>query len=342
MMTNFNDFLSPLLEISGKSAKIDQIRKMIQQVSTSEINVIITGESGTGKEIAARCLHNQSKRKDKPFVPVNCGAIPTDLLESELFGHEKGAFTGAISSRIGRFELANGGTIFLDEIGDMPLPMQVKLLRVIQEKVFERVGSNKSTKVDVRIIAATHRNLEDEIAKGTFREDLFYRLNVFPIEMPSLKSRVEDLPIIISDLLIRFKAEYGANIKITEDAIETLKKCDWNGNIRELSNLIERLIVLYPNQIIDIAHLPEKYRSSTNSIDDPVGLKNSLLTETVMVRSTMQDQKVNLKDMLSEIELSYIKEALDNSNGIVSHAAEQLGMRRTTLVEKMKKYNINK
>ncbi len=328
------------VEISGMSDKIVHLKKIVHQVSTTDVNVLITGESGTGKEIVGRLIHSLSNRKDKPFVPVNCGAIPTDLLESELFGHEKGAFTGAITARMGRFELAHGGTLFLDEIGDMPLAMQVKILRALQEKVIERVGSNKSIKIDVRIIAATHRNLEEEIIKGTFREDLYYRLNVFPIEMPSLRERLEDIPYLVNDLIKKFKEESGNEIKLSQRAIDSLKNGRWNGNIRELSNLIERLIVLYPNQIVDKEQLPEKYQFDTQS--DSAILKNSQLSEVVMVNHLSAQNNVNLKEMLYDIELKFIKEALDNTKGIVSHAAEKLGMRRTTLIEKMKKFNIVK
>ncbi len=339
-MTDDTNSVCQSVDISGSSAKITQLKKIVQQVSTTEANVMITGESGTGKEIVGRLIHSLSNRKHKPFVPVNCGAIPTDLLETELFGHEKGAFTGAITSRMGRFELAQGGTIFLDEIGDMPLAMQVKILRVLQEKVIERVGSNKSIKVDVRIIAATHRNLEEEIIKGNFREDLYYRLNVFPIEMPSLRERSEDIPALINDLIAKFKENTGSEIKLTSHAMDSLKKCKWNGNIRELSNLIERLIVLYPNQTVDFEHLPAKYQSLQGAI--PAELKNSQMTETVIVNQSIDHHEVNLREMLHHIELKYIKDALDKTNGIVSHAAEKLGMRRTTLIEKMKKFNIAK
>ncbi len=330
------------VEISGASRSIQLIKKMLSQAAQTEVSVMITGESGTGKEIAARFLHCHSKRKDKPFIPVNCGAIPTDLLESELFGHEKGAFTGAISLRIGRFELANGGTIFLDEIGDMPLAMQVKLLRVIQEKVIERVGSNKSIKTDVRIIAATHRNLEEEIKKGSFREDLFYRLNVFPIEMPRLQDRQEDIPSIIADLTLKLEAEIGSSVAFTESAIQSLIKHEWPGNIRELANLIERLIVLYPNQTVDYQQLPVKYQLLVEQKVAQAIPKYMEMTETVMVNPQSVQENINLKDMLYNIELSYIKDALNKTNGVVSHAAEKLGMRRTTLVEKMKKFQICK
>lgn len=331
------------VEISGSSHTISHIKKMLSQAALTEVSVMITGESGTGKEIAARFLHLHSKRKDKPFIPVNCGAIPTDLLESELFGHEKGAFTGAISARIGRFELANGGTIFLDEIGDMPLAMQVKILRVIQEKVLERVGSNKSIKTDVRIIAATHRNLEEEIKNGRFREDLYYRLNVFPIEMPHLRERSEDIPDIIADLTQKLQQEIGSGIELTQAAIRSLMKCEWQGNIRELANLIERLIVLYPDQKVDYQQLPAKYQqmSEQNKVD--VIPKYLEMTETVMVTpQAIASENINLKDILYQIELTYIQEALNKANGVVSHAAEKLGMRRTTLVEKMKKFQIAK
>ncbi|MFO7603997.1 MAG: sigma-54 dependent transcriptional regulator, partial [Gammaproteobacteria bacterium] len=225
----------------GNSRGIRSVRKLIEQVADSEANVLILGDSGTGKEVVARNLHYYSSRRDKPFVPVNCGAIPADLLESELFGHEKGAFTGAISSRQGRFELAEGGTLFLDEIGDMQLNMQVKLLRVIQERIFERVGSNKSNKTNVRIIAATHRDLEEEIAEGRFREDLYYRLNVFPIEMPPLRERVEDLPLLINELVTRLEHEQRGSVRLTPMATAALCQYPWPGNVRELSNLIERL-----------------------------------------------------------------------------------------------------
>lgn len=329
------------VEISGSSQTIKLIKKMLSQAALTEVSVMITGESGTGKEIAARFLHCHSKRADKPFIPVNCGAIPTDLLESELFGHEKGAFTGAISTRIGRFELANGGTIFLDEIGDMPLAMQVKLLRVIQEKVIERVGSNKSIKTDVRIIAATHRNLEEEIKKGTFREDLFYRLNVFPIEMPRLRDRLEDIPGIVVDLTQKLRAEIGSGIEFTPEALRSLAQCEWHGNIRELANLIERLIVLYPNQTVDYHELPAKYQAN---MENKAKVPSSKFTEMseVVLANPQAEHAINLKEMLYHIELSYIKEALHKANGVVSHAAENLGMRRTTLVEKMKKFQLSK
>ena len=234
----------------GTSRAITKVRELMGQVADKDVNVLITGESGTGKEVIARNLHFHSYRRHKPFVPVNCGAIPAELLESELFGHEKGAFTGAISERQGRFELAKGGTLFLDEIGDMPLHMQVKILRVLQERTFERVGGRKEIKADVRIIAATHRNLEEEIEEGRFREDLFYRLNVFPIEMPPLRERSEDIPLLINELFVRNETEKRGSIRLDPAALLALCQYAWPGNVRELVNLVERLTILYPYDII--------------------------------------------------------------------------------------------
>ncbi|TVP53687.1 MAG: sigma-54-dependent Fis family transcriptional regulator, partial [Halomonadaceae bacterium] len=211
----------------GTSRSVQQVRQLMSQVADKEVSVLITGESGTGKEVVARNLHYHSRRRDKPFVPVNCGAIPAELLESELFGHEKGAFTGAISSRAGRFELAEGGTLFLDEIGDMPLNMQVKILRVLQERTFERVGGNKTQHADVRIVAATHKHLEDMIEEGNFREDLYYRLNVFPIEMPALRERVEDIPLLINELIARMETEKRGSMRLNSAAIMSLCRHDW-------------------------------------------------------------------------------------------------------------------
>lgn len=219
----------------GNSDSIRQVRRLIEQVANTEASVLLLGESGTGKEVVARNIHALSSRHSKPFIPINCGAIPAELLESELFGHEKGAFTGAITSRQGRFELANGGTLFLDEIGDMPLAMQVKLLRVLQERCFERVGSNRSVEVNVRIIAATHRNLEQAIEEGKFREDLFYRLNVFPIDMPPLRARREDLPLLVNELIARIEGENRPSVRIMPGALEALSRYQWPGNVRGFS-----------------------------------------------------------------------------------------------------------
>jgi len=339
----------------GVSEPVSKVRELIEQVADSDANVLILGDSGSGKEVVARNLHFHSDRKDKPFVPVNCGAIPPDLLESELFGHEKGAFTGAISARQGRFELANGGTLFLDEIGDMPLPMQVKLLRVIQERVFERVGSNKSIKADVRIVAATHRNLESEIAEGRFREDLFYRLNVFPIEMPSLSQRVEDIPLLLEELIVRMENNKRGSVRLTTAAISALQQYDWPGNVRELSNLVERLLIMFPNGVVDVHHLPEKYRHGIN-VTSPVTRSNEMgadknsdvenvathIVEKMNADNILPSEGIDLKAHLLSLESNLIKQALDDANGVVAHAAQRLNMRRTTLVEKMRKYGLQR
>ena len=340
----------------GVGQSVAKVRQLIEQVANTEANVLILGDSGTGKEVVARNLHYHSDRKDKPFVPINCGAIPPELLESELFGHEKGAFTGAISARQGRFELANGGTLFLDEIGDMPLAMQVKLLRVIQERVFERVGSNKSIKADVRVIAATHRNLENEITEGRFREDLFYRLNVFPIEMPSLSQRVEDIPLLLEELIIRMENNKRGSVRLTAAAISALQQYKWPGNVRELSNLVERLLIMFPNGVVDVHDLPEKYCQgvdvlaptiplSSKSVNDNLELQQRVVSN-IINKATSQnlfpEEGIDLKAHLLELESNLIQQALDESKGVVAHAAQRLNMRRTTLVEKMRKYGLQR
>jgi sigma-54 dependent transcriptional regulator, flagellar regulatory protein len=338
----------------GESPSIHRVRNLIQKVADSEANVLILGESGTGKEVVARNIHYLSARRGRGFVPINCGAIPGDLLESELFGHEKGAFTGAISTRQGRFELAEGGTLFLDEIGDMSLPMQVKLLRVLQERTFERVGSNKSMSADVRIVAATHRNLEDGIRAGTFREDLFYRLNVFPIEMPPLRERAEDVPLLVDELVARIEHEKRATVRLTPHAIEVLCQYEWPGNVRELANLVERLAILHPNGMVDVVDLPEKFRSDVvvpvvlaNRQEVPdgqwteqPGVRNGRLLPTTDV--CLPPEGLDLKSHLSDLEVNLIKQALEEANGVVAHAANLLKMRRTTLVEKMRKYGLHR
>ncbi len=325
----------------GKSQVIEDLRQIVQRVANSDVNVLVLGESGTGKEVVARCLHQLSDRCQGPFVPVNCGAIPSELLESELFGHEKGAFTGAVAARKGRFEMAMGGTIFLDEIGDMPLAMQVKLLRVLQERCFERVGSNKSIQIDVRVVAATHRNLEQAVADGSFREDLYYRLNVFPIEMPALRQRVGDLPLLINDISLRLQEHYQARVQFTSKALEALSQHAWPGNIRELCNLLERLMVLLPDGIIDASDLPSKYRGDATLAEVKLEeIEGTHVQEPLTF--DLPNQGVNLKEMLVDTELALIKHALQINDGVVARAADYLTMRRTTLVEKMRKYNIKR
>ncbi len=331
----------------GSSRKIKVVRQLMEQVAGSGATVLILGESGTGKEVIARNIHYYSKRRDKPFVPINCGAIPPDLLESELFGHEKGAFTGAISARQGRFEMAEGGTLFLDEIGDMPLAMQVKLLRVLQERCFERVGSTKTIKTDVRIIAATHRQLEELITEGSFREDLYYRLNVFPIESPPLKDRVEDIPLLINELISRIEHEKRGSVRLSTGAVMALCQFAWPGNVRELANLIERLAILHPFGLVEPHDLPEKYRPENGNATAPVFADR---IEAMMAPDLTQEpgearlprDGINLKEHLSHMEVNLIRQALQEADGVVAHAAKLLTMRRTTLVEKLRKYGLQR
>lgn len=333
----------------GSSRSVQTVREMMAQVADKEVTVLITGESGTGKEVVARNLHYNSHRRHKPFVPVNCGAIPAELIESELFGHEKGAFTGAISSRAGRFEMAEGGTLFLDEIGDLPLAMQVKLLRVLQERTFERVGGTKTYSSDVRIIAATHRNLEDMIEKGEFREDLFYRLNVFPIEMPALRERHEDIPLLLNELVSRLENEKRGSIRFNSAAIMSLVRHDWPGNVREMANLIERLVIMHPYGVIGVQELPLKYRH-VDELDEEIVPRSVMDSIEPHQTSSVQDQTsallpvngLDLKEYLTELEKSLIQQALDDAQGVVARAAEKLHIRRTTLVEKMRKYDLNR
>lgn len=333
----------------GSSRAIAHVRHLIDQVANTDANVLILGESGTGKEITAQTIHSHSDRHQQPFVPINCGAIPADLLESELFGHEKGAFTGAISTRKGRFELANNGTLFLDEIGDMPLAMQVKLLRVLQERKFERIGSNQSIDVNVRIIAATHRNLEKEIKEGRFREDLYYRLNVFPIEIPALRERSEDIPLLINELSARLEASGRPTARLMLDAVQGLCQYDWPGNIRELANMVERLSILYPNGVVDYQALPAKYKGARlleNVVAAPVSRASNsddIISQTANASASslhLSDQGIDLKEHLTKMEVALITQALEESDWIVARAASCLKVRRTTLVEKMRKYGL--
>lgn len=285
----------------GRSESLCLVRRLIEQVAPTDANVLILGESGTGKEVVARAIHDLSARAKKPFVPVNCGAIPGELLESELFGHEKGAFTGAITTREGRFELAEGGTLFLDEIGDMPFQMQVKLLRVLQERKFNRVGSNKVINANVRVIAATHQNLEKMVAENRFREDLFYRLNVFPIETPPLRERADDVPVLIQELVNRHGKDSDTTIRFTQRAMLLLMQNQWKGNVRELSNLVERLLILHPNEVVDIGDLPAKYRGVDVS-NDPQAEREALLeafTNTGSFRAVDEDLDINLDEPIS-------------------------------------------
>ncbi|KUJ71637.1 sigma-54-dependent Fis family transcriptional regulator [Thiomicrospira sp. WB1] len=367
---------TPLASLVGDGQAMQQVKTLIQQVAHTDATVLILGESGTGKEVVAQALHAVSNRKERPFVPINCGAIPGELLESELFGHEKGAFTGAITARKGRFELAEKGSIFLDEIGDMPLPMQVKLLRVLQERMYERVGGNKSFECDVRVIAATHRQLEDNIEEGTFREDLFYRLNVFPIEMPALRERPEDIPALLDFMFAKMRDQQRPIPDMTEEALIALQHYHWPGNVRELGNLAERLSILFPDTSVGYDDLPEKYQVD---ISESTGLKTPVpnvsepgsqpetevekatelpeepqasqvetpknaVSDINMTVETMEpdlSSGLNLKSYLVDMEVQLIQKALAETEGNVSQAAKLLQTNRTTLVEKIRKFNLN-
>ncbi len=345
----------------GDSNAMDKVRHLIRQVAPHDTTVLLRGESGTGKEMAARTIHEASNRRSGPFVAINCGAIPSELLESELFGHEKGAFTGAIATRKGRFELAEGGTLFLDEIGDMSLPMQVKLLRVLQERAYEKVGSNVTQKCDVRIIAATHRNLEQAIGPGgTFREDLYYRLNVFPIELPALRERADDLALLIFDLGARL-ARRGLQAPVmSEDAMNALCRHNWPGNVRELANLVELLAVLHQNGTVHANDLPGRYRNEGEGVvPAPMSAVASMIenaipalpalhggaamreaSELVDTSAVLAEDGVDLRDHLAAIEISLIRQAMELAGGVVAQAAKLLRLQRTTLVEKLRKYDL--
>ena len=343
---------SGMHRIVGASNALGRVNALVRQVAPFDSTVLVLGESGTGKEMVARAIHESSQRRDKQFIAINCGAIPAELLESELFGHEKGAFTGAISARKGRFELAEGGTLFLDEIGDMSLPMQVKLLRVLQERVFERVGSNRTQRCDVRIIAATHRNLEAAIADGQFREDLYYRLSVFPLEMPALREHLDDLPELVAEFNQRLSRRGLANVRFSAGAMHALHGYGWPGNVRELCNLVERLSILYPHAEVRVSDLPEKYRGQ-QVIEEVRGTallslmtgQSSVMSEPMAVVPTdslvmLPEGGLDLKDHLADIEVGLIRQALDVTGGVVAHAAKLLRMQRTTLVEKLRKYGL--
>lgn len=337
----------------GNSRGVRQVRKQIEQVADSDATVLILGESGTGKEVVARNVHYHSDRRGKPFVPINCGAIPSELLESELFGHEKGAFTGAISARQGRFELAEGGTLFLDEIGDMSMHMQVKLLRVLQERTFERVGSNKAIESNVRIVAATHRNLEEAISDGKFREDLYYRLNVFPIDMPPLRERIEDIPLLVNELVKRLEHEKRGSVRLTQAAVMALCQYHWPGNVRELANMIERLVIMHPYGVVDVHDLPQKFQvdNGTDSSALTAAIQENAMYDQAPPAATSIDlldtprlpqDGIDLKEHLSNLEYNLIKQALEDADGVVAHAANRLRLRRTTLVEKLRKYGLQR
>jgi DNA-binding NtrC family response regulator len=317
-------------KIIGTSQAMQQVFRRMEKIALTDSTILILGESGTGKELVAKAIHFNSHRKDNPFIAINCGAIPGDLLESELFGHIRGAFTGAIADKPGKFELANRGTIFLDEISNMPLMLQSKLLRVLQEHEFERVGSGTTVKLDVRVISATNAELEKEVATGNFREDLFYRLNVIPIELPSLKQRHEDILLLAKHFLKKSSEMMGRkNMTISGAALSAMEKYSWPGNVREMENVIERTVALTDGTNIEVSDLPSSLR--------PLHQEEV----NVVPHPRVTTEGVNLPMVMLEIEKEMIEEALRLCSGIKTRAASLLKLNRTTLVEKMKRLGIN-
>ncbi len=352
----------------GNSLPSQAVRTMIARVADSPATVLITGESGTGKELVARALHEQSGRRGGNFVPINCAAIPKDLIESELFGHRKGAFTGAMADRVGRFELAHGGTLFLDEIGDLPLDMQVKLLRVLQERTVDPIGSSKPISIDVRVVAATHRDLEAEIAAGRFREDLYYRLNVLPLHTAPLRERSDDLPELIDSFARRFAPKGTAPISFTQDFISALQIYAWPGNVRELSNLMDRFSTLFTGQHLALDMVPatllpkglvaiqaERCANPATSLEPSLAaapspapeapapdavsdVESIIMLAQGMAAPVLPPEGLSLKDRLADIERELIMQALTRTDGNVSQTARLLSLQRTTLIEKIQKY----
>lgn len=362
-------------KVTAPTSAMRGVDQLVEQVAGFDTLVLIRGESGSGKEVVARKIHQQSGRRDKPFVPVNCGAIPADLLESELFGHEKGAFTGAISNRKGRFEMAEGGTLFLDEIGDMSLPMQVKLLRVLQERCYERVGSNETRRCDVRILAATHRDLETMVEEGTFRQDLFFRLDVFPIEVPPLRDHAEDVPLLMGRFIAKLHNRGMKPPRFSKNAMRSLQMYGWPGNVRELENLMERMAITHSGRTVACRDLPRRYQAlGVVEEEEAAELERedqdaliSALTSARADRASrgsvypiyagdgadidaddespgqtqLPEAGINLKQHLQDMEQWFIEEALRREDGVVTRAAQLLGLQRTTLAEKMKKLGLS-
>lgn len=353
---------SPLPDFSGRfigrSRPVAELLALVARVARSESTVLITGESGTGKERIARILHDESPRANAPFVPVNCGAIPEGLMESELFGHEKGAFTGASNGRAGRFEVAEGGTIFFDEIGELPVTLQVKLLRVLQEKVYEKVGGTKPRTTNVRVLAATHRNLEEMTRSGGFREDLYYRLAVIPVEIPPLRKRPEDIPLLIDFFIRRWEEEgRGDPVTLSAGAMNALVEYEWPGNVRELENVLERLLVLSGGEKVDISDLPEKIGRSATLLSAPepkapIPEKGTSPPSpepfsppgeggATPLPEELLGKDFNLSVFLGDLERTLVLQALERASGNRSRAAEILGINRTTLIEKIRRFRIS-
>jgi DNA-binding NtrC family response regulator len=319
--------------IIGDSEAIQKVIRMIEMVADTDSTILVQGESGTGKEVIAKAIHFNSPRADNPLVTVNCGALPENLMESELFGYERGAFTGATSAKPGRFELAEGGTIFLDEVGEMAPLLQVKLLRVLQEHTFERLGGTKTHKLNVRVIAATNQNIEKGVEDGKFREDLYYRLNVIPIMLPALRERQEDIPLLIEHFLEVFKKARNKDLKgVEQDVMECLSRYQWPGNVRELENLLDRMVVLDRDGVIAMDDVPDKIRDQKPS-----------LSKTVRARKENSNSKsYSFESAVTEFEKKLILDALEKTGWVKNKAAKLLNMKRTTLVEKMKKIQLEK
>lgn len=317
----------------GKNPKMLQVYQLIEKVAPTHASVLITGESGTGKELVAKAIHSNSPRESKPFIAVNCAALAENLLESELFGHEKGAFTGAVAMRKGRFELADNGTIFLDEVGEIPLALQAKLLRILQEKTFERVGGGKTMEVDVRILSASNKDLREEVAAGRFREDLFYRLNVIPVTLPALRERMDDMRLLAGFFIEKYKKELGKeNLIVSQDAMQLLMKLPWEGNIRELENTIERAAILCSNDLIEA----EDVQPDTLYGDDKSTFGQDIDLQQLIPEGTP------LNDVLYAIEKKMLLQALTDTEYVQSRAAENLGITKSLLQYKMKKYRLKK
>jgi len=307
----------------GDHPLMQKIYAMVRRVASSDATVLITGESGTGKELVARSIHNLGLRTSHPFVPINCAALPEELLESELFGHTRGAFSGAVSSRVGMFLLADGGTIFLDEIGEMAVSLQAKLLRVLQNREVRPVGADRSMAVNVRVITATNKDLAREVEKRTFREDLFYRLQVIPIHLPPLRARRSDIPLLVRHFLEKNSQKYGSKLEISDEAMVYLWEYDWPGNVREVENLIERMVVLSDNRRLGPEDIPPHVRS--------------FISEKKLPHPPLNDGEVNLREVLEQFEGRLIDEALRRTNGNRTAAAQMLGLKRTTLVAKLRR-----
>ena len=325
----------------GQSPCLGEVFRVLAKVAPTDSTVLVTGESGTVKELLVRALHANSHRAGRPFVPVNCGAIPRELLESELFGHEKGAFTGAFDRHVGRFAAASGSTIFLDEIGDMDLSLQVKILRALQEKEFERVGGDKTLKADVRIVAATNRDLELEVRSGRFREDLYYRLNVIPLHLPPLRERGDDISLLAEYFLCRFcRQKKRQTLTFSPQARDLVLRYPWPGNVRELENFMERLSILCEHDVITIEDLPHKLLDNAGVALPPPVVSGVGAGFRWPVLSDLSERAMGLKEFLDTMEEKLLVEALERAGGVKNQAAELLGIKRTTLIEKLKKRNM--